>query len=122
MGGGELPLRAGNLRSMSFLPTSGPFLGGKGVGLRLYYAIFFAKFGPFPEKKNNSRNLGLFGRRPCQLATCAKFLAKFRLNMGCTGTIQKVQKKSWAASTQRFLTSRRVSREPARILQLRALV
>jgi len=22
------------------------------VGLSLYFAIFFAKFGPFPEKKN----------------------------------------------------------------------
>ena len=32
---------------------------------------------------------------------------------GCTGTFQHVYKKSWTASTQRLLTSRRVSREPA---------
>jgi hypothetical protein len=46
------------------------------VGLSLYFAIFFAKFGPFPEKK--IREIwGFLGKRPCQLVTCAKFLANF---------------------------------------------
>jgi hypothetical protein len=32
------------------------------------------------QRKQNYRNLGIFGGRPCQLETCAKFLAKFRLS------------------------------------------
>ena len=37
------------------------------------------------KRKKKLRNLGLLGGRPCQLETCAKFLAKFRLDMGCAG-------------------------------------
>jgi hypothetical protein len=77
MGGGELPLRAGNLRSMSFLPTSGPFLGGKGVGLRLYYAIFFAKFGPFPEKKTILEIWGFLAEGHANSRLVRNFLRNF---------------------------------------------
>jgi hypothetical protein len=49
----------------------------------------FSKFGLFQRKKILAK-VGLFGGMSCQLETFAKFLAKFRLNMGCTGTCQHV--------------------------------